>query len=54
MEYYLPPNIRPFAECRGLDHLRGHPGVGARRGDLGGVVHFPRQSEVGYFQSFVQ
>lgn len=44
--FVVPPHVTAFGEKRGLDHLGGHPRVGARRRHFRGFVPLPRQAEV--------
>lgn len=46
----VPPHVAAFGEERRLDDLGRHPGVGARRRHLGGLVPLPGQAEVGDLQ----
>lgn len=48
--HHSPPDVAALGEGGGLDDLRGHPGVGARRAHLGGLVPLSRQAEVGDLQ----
>lgn len=43
---HSPPDVAALGEGGGLDDLRGHPGVGAGRAHLGGLVPLPGQAEV--------
>lgn len=44
---HSPPHVASFWKRGGLDNLRRHPGVGARRAHFGGFVPLSRQAEVG-------
>lgn len=47
---HSPPDVAALGEGGGLDDLRGHPGVGAGRAHLGGLVPLSRQAEVSDLQ----
>jgi len=45
-----PPHVTALGEEGQFDDLRRHPGVGARRAHLGGLVPLPGQPKVGDLQ----
>lgn len=48
----LPPHVAAFGEEGEFDDLGRHPGIGARRAHLGGLVPLSGQAEIRDLQGF--